>query len=82
MATGRVRDDATIGQQIHDLCWQPMLTKKWPFGKYRGKLLSEIPDDYYIWAMENLDSLKEDKAEYDADLAASVAAELTTRLAA
>ena len=82
LATGRVRDDATIGQQIHDLCWQPMLTKKWPFGKYRGKLLSEIPDDYYIWAMENLDSLKEDKAEYDADLAASVAAELTTRLAA
>lgn len=26
-----------------------LVTKKMPFGKYKGKLLCDIPEDYLIW---------------------------------
>lgn len=26
-----------------------LVTKKMPFGKYKGKLLCDIPEDYLVW---------------------------------
>lgn len=80
LATDRVTIGPDLGDQIHSLCWSPIITTIWPYGKNRGRLLSEIETDYYVWAMQNMDALNEDKAGYDPDLAASVAAELEKRL--
>jgi exodeoxyribonuclease X len=80
LATDRVTNGPDLGEQLHELCWKPLVVTTWPFGKNRGKPLSEIDTDYYLWAMENMDALNEDKDGYDADLAASVAAELERRL--
>lgn len=80
LATDRIIDDDNIGGQIHALCWQPILYKNWPFGKNKGKLLSEIPNDYYVWALSNMDALDDSKDGYDHDLAESVRIELENRL--
>ena len=77
---GRIDPSGDVGQQMHDLCWSTIPYVIWPFGKNKGKPLAEIGTDYYMWAMQNMDALNEDKAGYDADLAASVAAELERRL--
>jgi len=80
LATDQVIDGPDLGEQIHALCWRPIPIEVWPFGKHKGKPLSEIETDYYMWAMENMDSLNEEKSSFDPDLAASVAAELERRL--
>ena len=80
LALELVTDDADLGKQLHKLCWGSRVIEKWPFGKNKGKLLSEIPTDYYIWALANMDSLKEGGKGFDTDLAASVTKELERRL--
>jgi DNA polymerase III epsilon subunit-like protein len=80
IATGLVEDSADLGRQIHAVCWAPIYHTTWPFGKNKGRPLSEIETDYYIWAMQNMDALNEDRNGYDPDLAASVAKELESRL--
>lgn len=44
----------------------------WPFGKHKGSPLSEIPADYIVWAIENMDSLKEGSYKYDPRLAYTI----------
>lgn len=80
IVTGMVEDTSDLGRQIHALCWSPILYTTWPFGKHRGRPLAEIETDYYLWAMQNMDALNEDRDGYDPDLAASVAVELEKRL--
>ena len=80
IATGAVCDNHTVGDQLVNLCWSPIKMKSWPFGKNKGRLLSEIETDYYMWAIGNMDSLNEDYESYDPDLAASVASELESRI--
>jgi len=79
LATDRVTDGLDLGDQIHYLCWQPIVYKAWPFGKNKGKAFGEIPDDYYLWALQNLDALNEDKADFNPDLSESVRLELERR---
>jgi DNA polymerase III epsilon subunit-like protein len=81
LALDMVTDGPDLGAQIHALCWGPVAIDKWPFGKNKGKLLKDIPTDYYVWALDNMDSLKEGGDRFDPDLAASVARELERRLA-
>lgn len=61
-----------IGQQIVDYIniYEPY--EFFPFGKYKGKSFSEIQDDYYVWAIENMDALKEGSYSYDARLAYTI----------
>lgn len=82
LAKGLITDTDSMGKQLHTLCWQPLTYKTWPFGKNKGKLLSEIPNDYYLWALDNIDALNESKDGYDYDLAESVRMELEKRLQA
>lgn len=66
--------------QLMELCWSPIIQKTWPFGKYRGTPLIEIPNDYYTWALANLPALMESSKDYNMDLAESVRQALETRL--
>lgn len=77
---GQVDSNLDIGPQLYNLCWQPARVKKWPFGKWKGHNLEDIPTDYYQWAMNNMNKLKEGTSEYDLDLAHSVAEVLEKRL--
>jgi DNA polymerase III epsilon subunit-like protein len=69
-----------ICEQLNELCWKPIIQSHWPFGKYKGKDLTEIPNDYYAWAFKNIPGLNEDSKEYDSDLAESVRMVLEERL--
>ena len=69
-----------VGAQLHDLCWRVIPIATWPLGKYRGVALSEIPDDYWVWALKNLPALNEADAGYDRDLAENVRQLLEARL--
>lgn len=78
--SGKIIDNNMIGEQLFELCWKPISKTKWPFGKHKGVLLTDIPLDYFNWAISNIDFLNDTKSEYDADLAESVRAELERRL--
>ena len=72
---------ADVGKQLHDLCWSHIKITVWPFGKYRGVALTEIPDDYWVWALKNLPALSETDPAYDRDLSESLRLLLEERLA-
>ena len=85
IATDRVQEGLNsegvdLATQIFCLCWEPQLKSKWPFGKHKGQLLTNIPTDYYTWALTNLDVLDEKSSEFDNDLAESVKLVLEKRL--
>ena len=81
IAMDRIIDGSDdFGEQLSALCWKPIIIKKWPFGKNRNKLLTELDTDYYLWALKNIDALNIDKPQYDIDLAESVRVELESRL--
>lgn len=69
-----------ICQQLNKLCWSPIIQKTWIFGKYRGAALTDIPNDYYAWALKNIPALNESSNEYNSDLAESVRRILEKRL--
>lgn len=77
---GLVTNTSDIGEQIHRLCWQSFPVLSWPFGKHKGKKFKEIPTDYYMWAIENMDCFKDKHENYNPDLAEAVRIELETRL--
>jgi len=80
LITEQVTDSDDLGEQMHKLCWKPLVYTTWPFGKNKGKSFSEIPDDYYLWALSNIDALDDTKADFNSDLAESVRLELEGRL--
>jgi len=61
-----------LGEQITDWLDQPVIITIMPFGKHKGKKLTEVPIDYWQWALENFNSLNEEDSAYDKDFAASV----------
>lgn len=69
---GHLEDNETLPDQL--LAWMasPIVMTRMPFGKHKGKLLEDVPLSYWQWALENMDSLQEDKPEYDPDFAESV----------
>ena len=69
-----------IGPQLNELCWRHIPVKYWQFGKHKGKLLTELDNDYYKWAINNLPQFNDKNSAYDADLVQSVVDVLNTRL--
>ena len=69
-----------IGPQLQHLCWKPLMVSKWPLGKHKGRLIKEVPTDYLLWCVENIDLLNESHAKFDKDLAYTVERVLETRL--
>jgi DNA polymerase III epsilon subunit-like protein len=80
VGSGMIDPTGDVGAQLNHLCWSPIIQSTWPFGKYRGKLLAEIPNDYYAWALNNVDAIREGSSGYDMDLAESVRRTLEARL--
>ena len=80
IANNLVEDGPDLGKQMHALCWKPFKVTAWPFGKNKGKSFKEIPTDYYIWALGNLECLNETHKDFDRDLAENVRVELESRL--
>lgn len=72
--------DLDVGTQLNKICWDSINQTIWPFGKNRGKQLSEIPNDYYIWALKNISALDENSSDYDWDLTESVRKLLESRI--
>jgi exodeoxyribonuclease X len=77
---GQIDDQSPLGDQLHKLCWSAFNITHWPFGKHAGTALADLSTDYYLWALEHMDALKEGHPSYDEDLATSVAQELEKRL--
>ena len=80
VSNGQINAGSDIGIQLNKLCWSHIDTKIWPFGKHKGRLLSELDNDYYAWALKNLPQLQEVGTSYDADLSESVRRLLEKRL--
>ena len=66
-------------ESLHSECWMPRIVERFPFGKHKGKKLSQIPLDYYIWCAENLESFDPDHHNYDVDLNKSIEIEMQRR---
>ena len=66
-----------IGWQIVQYCSTFIPYGTFPFGKYKGQRFEDIPKDYYEWALENMDALKEDSDRYDERLAKTLEPVLT-----
>lgn len=80
IANNLANENDDIGEQIHQLCWRPFTVTAWPFGKNKGKSFKDIPTDYYMWALQNLDCLNDTHKDFDRDLAENVRVELESRL--
>ena len=80
VATDVIDPNQPIGPQLNRICWSPFVIKTWPFGKNKGKLLSELPTDFYLWALDKLDILNDQNPSYDWDFAESVRIELESRI--
>jgi len=80
ISNGQIDPGLDIGEQLNRLCWTHIETKIWPFGKHKGRLLSDLDNDYYAWALKNLPQLQEDGSSYDPDLSESVRRLLEKRL--
>lgn len=78
---GTLDDASDLGPQLVALSWKFIPIKKWPIGgKHKGALLTDLSNDYYVWALKTLDQLREGSPQYDEDLAESVRLVLTERL--
>lgn len=69
-----------VGEQLVRMSWDHIPVATWPLGKYKGQPLSDIPNDYYAWALKNVGQLQEDQPGFDSDLAESVRQLLEQRL--
>lgn len=67
-----IKKDGDIGQQLIDWLAEPIIMHTMPFGKHKGQKMQDVPLSYWQWALENMDSLNEDKPEFDRDFSASV----------
>lgn len=77
---GLIDDHLPIGPQLNALTIDPILVDVWTVGKHKGTRLVDIPTDYYLWALDNMDVLNADKSQYDRDLSESVRKVLESRL--
>lgn len=75
-STGLLNLDEPYGPQIVKWAAEPIIYERFPFGKHKGELLTEIPASYWKWAMDKTDWFNEEADNYDPDLAASISAVL------
>lgn len=78
LARGIITEDSTFDDII---AFQntPNLLVTWPFGKYKGEKLEDVPISYLEWMVESSDIIKEDNPRRDVDLAHTVLYELNRR---
>lgn len=69
-----------LGPQLVRLTQEPIPVLSWPTGKHKGVALRDVPTDYYLWALDKMETLKESNPNRDRDLLASIQAELESRV--
>ena len=67
-----IDDTLPFGPQIHTWVHTPIIYSHMPFGKHKGAPMKLVPKDYWVWAINNFDSLKEESENYDVDLVESI----------
>lgn len=78
---GVINLEQDIGEQLVNLTWVPVPIEYWPYGnKWKGTKISDIPDSYFLWAIDNLDELNEKSYRYNDDVAQAVIAEVNKRI--
>lgn len=81
LSNGTLDPNEDLGEQLNELSWRFIPITKWPIGgKHKGALLTDLDNDYYMWALKTLDQLKEGSSNYDVDLVESIKVVLTKRL--
>lgn len=76
---GIIDTDVDYAPQIESWLKEPVKIEVFPIGKHKGKSLDDIPTNYYMWAIGNMDMFNEESTFYDNDLAQSVASVLEGR---
>ncbi len=66
--------------QMRDWISVPLFVPKMMFGKHRDQKWEDIPTDYIVWAINNLDCLREDNPLYDGDMVHTITQVMTERL--
>ena len=72
LTQGVINVNSDVGEQLTEYLESPVIITIMPFGKHKGKKLTEVPISYWQWAMDKMDSLNEEDPAYDKDFAASV----------
>lgn len=49
-----------ITQDLIEFAARPILIKKMPFGKHKGELIENVPDDYIMWMLRKIPDLSPD----------------------
>lgn len=68
----KIEKDYTI-DDIVEWISEPIYYDVMPFGKWKDYKLTDVPLDYWEWALNNMDKLNEKSPSYDSDFAESVA---------
>jgi exodeoxyribonuclease X len=71
-ANGLINVEEPWGPQIQQWAAEPIIYERFPFGKHKGTLISEIPHSYWEWAIKNTNWFDEEADNFDPDLAASI----------
>jgi DNA polymerase III epsilon subunit-like protein len=79
IANDFIEENENIGAQLVKICWEPQVVSTWPFGKNKGKNISDLPNDFLKWAILNVDVLNDSAPAYDPDLAHAVEQEILKR---
>lgn len=66
--------------QIIEWASQPVFIPKMNFGKHAGQKWDDIPTDYIVWAINNLDCLREENPLYDPDMVHTILTVMDSRL--
>lgn len=73
-------DENNIGDDLYKLCWSIIPISTMTFGKYKDKLISDMPASYLLWLVDNHDSMDETSDRYDNDFAEAIKNEMESRL--
>lgn len=71
--------DENLGDQLVTLTHMDPAITRMPFGKYKGQLFAEIPNDYLEWCILKSDFCREDHNKYSPEIAAAIADEMEKR---
>jgi exodeoxyribonuclease X len=77
---GLIDTSMEIGSQVVALANTPILYSVMTIGKHKGMLMEEVPQNYLMWMIMNMDVLNSNMPNFDADLAYTVETEITRRM--
>lgn len=77
---GILDDSMPYRDQIIDWINKPIFVPKMNFGKHKDQKWDDIPTDYIVWAINNLDCLKESNPLYDPDMVHTIAIVMEDRI--